>query len=244
VIASKSFLRIVVVLVSSIGLACANDSSESWLAKFYTWSCKRINFGCERTTRSVIVPRSGELRPRGDALVLINLRSHATQTLLADCKCWSPVPLRSNAVAVVTAAGIVEVPLDPRSKSRLILPAEDVRELVGTELRADHNLLFLRTSHATGCEFEPWLLNPSTLATQAVPESELPCGSDLDFQSLVKPSQTLDGRSLLTVKYRGQFEIDLQSKDGIEPLFPERGASSHFDAVWINPRTIVFVTEH
>jgi hypothetical protein len=233
----------VVVTANSIGVAHADGSSANWLTKFYAWSCETIKYGCAHVARSVVEPRSGERRPHGGALVSIDVKSRATRTIWADCECWSPVPLKSGAVAVATSSGIFEVPLDSRTKPRSILMTEDVRELIGTELRTDRSLLFLRTSHANDCEFEPWLLNPSTHATQAVSANELPCGSNVDFQSLIKPSQISGGGTVLTVKYRGQFEIDVQSKDGITPLFADSETHDRFDAVWIDSQTIVFVTE-
>jgi hypothetical protein len=233
-------------LMTGVGIPpklCAQGSTDNWLVKFYAWSCRTVSFGCWRTAGLITAPRAGtDLRPRHGTLMAMDFKTRKTRTLWADCDCWSPVPLRPGVIALITGAGIVELSLDAPSKHRQMFAGTGVRELLGVELTRDRTLLFLRASQTSGCEFEPWQLDPSQVAAQPVSASDLPCGSGLDFLSLVKPSQNLADRLLITTRSRGLLDISVQSQERLEPLLPADETSNRFDAVWSSPTTIVFVT--
>ncbi|HZT34287.1 MAG TPA: hypothetical protein VFA15_00090 [Nitrososphaera sp.] len=217
------------------------------MAKFNGWCCKNLGFGCNAkeigATRGKDAPR-----PKGGSLMTVNIKSHAISTLWKDCACWSPVPTKGGSLAVVTDAGIWNVPLDRPEDRQLVFVANDVLELLGTEFSTDGSLLFLRSSKKDGCEFAPWRVHFNTSAVVLADlGGDLACGKDLDFQALTKPAQVVKETKLIesrvyTSFHRGKYEIILSAHDSLKPLFTKGSDDvDRFDPVWTSSSLIAFV---
>lgn len=239
---SRKMLLSLIAGLCLVGLVEA-ENKPGWAARFNIWCCKNLGFGCNATrtgaTRSDDTPR-----PKGGSLMEVDVNSHAVSTLWKDCDCWSPVPTKTGSLAVATSTGIWNVPLNKPETRQLVFPANDVLELLGTEFSADGSLLLLRSSKTAGCKFEPWKVNSDYSQPAAAKlDASLDCGTEFNFQSLVKPAQVSATGTATTVLYRGRYEIDMRQGDSIHPLLADQtDRFQSFDPVWINSSSIAFVT--
>jgi hypothetical protein len=228
-----------------IPLSIGAQSKSDWIVRFNAWSCRVAGFGCEKNALRFTEHRSVPgARPRGGTLVTYNLDTHDVHIVWPDCKCWSPVRHDEGELAVATDEGIVVVPLSNPSQRRLLYMSPGVKELLGTELTANRDLLFLQSTADSSCDFEPRVLKGGVVTSTASITADLSCGADFDFLKLVRPSQLSNGRTL-TTSWHGRYVIDLQSGEKVQPLFPnDHGdAPDRFDPVWVDQTSIAFVTK-
>lgn len=233
----------------SIVLSCTTwgadtKKGQDWLTRYSAWLCKVSGYGCKDVTKAAKTRRADNPRPIGGDLMTYDLKGPQGRFIWQNCGCWSPMLLGADSLSVVTEDGIWLVPLSHPTGRKLILKSSVVRELLNAS-GSPSSILFLQSTKADGCAFDPYLLNTDTFrVTPAPAELDLECGKEWDDQKLKEPAQTVDGNTSTSALYNGKYKIYLETKDGTKQLLPAAGGADLdcFDAVWITPSILAFVS--
>lgn len=245
---SRSCGLVLLILFSWGGLRADSKQAQDWAVRYQAWLCKVAGYGCKLTKRPGTT--RGDVSPRlvGETLMTYDLegpQGHPQGRFIwEDCNCWSPIPIGSESLAVVTEDGIWLVPLSHPAGRKLIFKNSDVLELLDAG-GSPSSILFLQSSKDNDCAFQPYELNTETLKVSRAPASlNLECGSEWDAQNLKKPAQVAAGRTLSAAIYNGKYKIYLEIANESRPLLPAPGGANLdcFDPVWITHSVLAFVS--
>lgn len=239
-------------ILGLIFLSCpwtVEAAKDDWLTRLNAWSCRVTGFGCDRTAVEFAKYRGAELsRPPGGSLMIFDRATLKTRALWTDCHCWSPVPLGTGALAVLTDTGITLVSVEKPEHRVTVAPLERARELLGVEFFADQSLVLLRASRNprnTGCEMELARLRRQDFREEPLPPetADLVCGTDVDFVTLIRPAQVSAQERLVTLPYRDRYLIATEMNGHRQPVLPSELARStqQFDPVWLDKNRIAFI---
>ena len=247
---SRTIVRVWILDLILLSCPWAVDAAkDDWLTRLNAWSCKVTGFGCERNAVEFAKYRgAGSSRPLGGSLTVFDRVTLKTRVLWNNCHCWSPVPLGTGELAVLTETGITRVPVEKPEQRATVAPRELAEELLGVEFFADRSLVLLRASrnsNKTGCELELARLRRQDFREEPLPPetADLVCGTGVDFATLLRPAQVSGQQTLETLRYRKRYLIAMESGGDTQPVFPSTPVrnTQQFDPVWLDKDRIVFI---
>jgi hypothetical protein len=194
--------------------------------------------------------RSGTDPRQGSRLMVFDLTSQGESLLWTCGSCWSPIPLDSDRIAVVTPKGI-EVFTVSTKRSDLLVKNDDARGIVALEIlqavTADRLLLAVKRSDDAAC---PIQLRFGDLKAGTIVNTDAPSECLGLLAGYMKPAWLQDnwivGNLNQSVSRLVQWPYEPSSPSGRGPgrlLSPKLSADafSRFDAAWFGSKRVVYV---